>query len=83
MKPNGVCNSLLATRSHTNIAEEAASLTASTTHGITKVLYEYVPSLSLLASVKIVEDTEKNSKRTQLVSFCGPNEGKDSLVPCG
>jgi len=40
-------------------------------------LYGYVPSSSLLASVKIVADTEENNNRTQLVSL---REGGDSFV---
>ena len=65
------------------IAEETTSLTASTDSGITKVLYGYVPSSSLLASVKIVADTEKNNKRTQLVSFSSLKDGIRSLIPLG
>ena len=63
------------------MAEEATSFTASTAHGIMKVLYEYVPSSSLLASVKIVADTVKNNKRTQLATFNSLKEGKYSFVP--
>ena len=68
MKVIGICDFLLATRSRKNMAEEATSFTASTAHGITKVLYGYVPSSSLLASVKIVEDTVKNNKSKQLAN---------------
>ena len=42
------------------------------------MLYGYVPSSSLLASVKIVADTEENNNRTQLMSL---RESGDSFVP--
>ena len=46
-----------------------------------KVLYGYVPSLSLLASVKIVANTVNNDKSTQLAIFSSPKGGTCSLFP--
>jgi F0F1-type ATP synthase epsilon subunit len=63
------------------MAEEATSLKASTAHGIMKVLYGYVPSLSLLASVKIVANTVNNDKSTQLAIFSSLKGGTYSLFP--
>ena len=65
------------------MAEAARSLRASTAKGIMNVLYGYVPSLTLLASVNKVADTVKNNREMQLRCFRAFSEGQLSRSAVG